>query len=80
MFTEGDSMKGKREGQSRGVGGGRNTPSGQGTSKWQDYSVQTQGGLENVGVGGAGEQVPDYQIQETGRKNLFSSRLEAQIS
>ena len=31
----------------------------------------TQGGLENVGVGGAGEQVPDYQIQETGRRNLL---------
>lgn len=40
----------------------------------------TQGGLENVGVGGAGEQVPDYQIQETGRRNLLLSRLEAQIS
>lgn len=40
----------------------------------------TQGGLENVGVGGAGGQVPDYQIQEIGRRNLLSPRLEAQIS
>lgn len=37
----------------------------------------TQGGLENVGVGGAGA---DYQIQEIGRRNSLSPRLEAQIS
>ena len=40
--------------QSRGVGGGRNTPSDQGTSKWQDYSVQPREGLrmlEWVGLG-----------------------------
>lgn len=31
----------------------------------------TQGGLENVGVGEAGGQIPDYQVQEIGRRNLL---------
>lgn len=42
--------------------------------------TSTQGGLENVGVGEAGGQVADYQIQEVGRRNSLSPRLEAQIS